>query len=117
MQKKEERFRFSDLAYLIPVLMLAAIGLISLGPVIWLSLTMLQTMGVETTLWVFFAFSWLTVTGFGFIKWWDATFSPANLRWKWLVALVLLPILGGFIFLFVETNRKPSLTLVSETDA
>lgn len=116
LQNKEERFRITDLVYLVPIFILAVIGLISLGPVIWLSLTMMQTLGVENALLMFFITGWVSITGCGLLKWWDAVFSPVNLRWKWLAILILFPIAGALVFFFVNTNRKPKITLAADND-
>lgn len=116
MAGNEERFRLSDLTYLIPVMMVLAVALVAMAPIVWITLSLMQTMGVLPALGVVFGLSWFSITGAGLLKWWDATFSCAARRRKWLTILLLAPILGACVFFFIDTERKPQLHLVTKSD-
>lgn len=116
MAGNEERFRLTDLAYFIPVLMVLAVAAVATAPIIWIALYLMQTMGVAPALGVIFGLSWFSITGAGLLKWWDAKFSCTTRRRKWLTILLLAPIAGAIAFFFVDPERKPQLHLVTKSD-
>ncbi len=116
MAGNEERFRLTDLAYFIPVMMVLAVAAVAAFPIIWITLYLMQTMGVVPALAVVFGLSWFSITGAGLLKWWDAKFSCATRRRKWLSILLLAPIIGAIVFFCIDPEHKPQLHLVTKSD-